>query len=604
MSKAVNTFALGHDERPETDDHREIMVKVDGVSMVFNMASEQLNSLKEYAIKLARRELFFTGFKALDNISFEVKKGDVFGIVGTNGSGKSTLLKIIAGVLEPSEGSCEIRGNIAPLIELGAGFDEELTARENIYLNGALLGYSKKFIDENFDDIVAFAEIEVFLDMPLKNYSSGMVARIAFAVATVIVPDILIVDEVLSVGDFMFQKKCEERINELIETHGVTVLIVSHSNEQIERLCNKVIWIERGNARKMGAATEICETYRALGGRVGTAESEARVIAAINDKADIPDDAYTMVAGDDFCNTAARAGALIWKDTKFDTVAIACGTTHINTILANGIAGAYNAPVFPTKINRISDSLSDLLAVHRPKRILFFDCGSHATSALDRLRKLEWKPEIVDFSNNGKVFDLAKEVFAYGKERGLWKRSAVVVDFADNAESMAAAPYVYREKCPVFSSSEAIPLDPHELLEILVSAGIEKVTIFGNSVPEEVERQCREHGIEVARQASEPLFQSCIDICEWLLTARTGGKGDLCVASMSIGLWPDALACGAWAAHRNGALLLQDPTDLDSVAACLDFVSRHKKDIGRLVFFGGDQNLGNLDRKLLYKALM
>ncbi|MEG0096151.1 MAG: ATP-binding cassette domain-containing protein, partial [Raoultibacter sp.] len=176
-------------------------VSVDHVSMSFNMANEQLNSLKEYFIKLFRHELFFEEFIALDDVSIEVKKGDVYGIVGTNGSGKSTLLKIVAGVLEPTKGTCCINGNIAPLIELGAGFDMELTARENIYLNGALLGYSKQYINEHFDDIVDFAELQAFLELPMKNYSSGMVARIAFAIATVIVPDILIVDEALSVGD-------------------------------------------------------------------------------------------------------------------------------------------------------------------------------------------------------------------------------------------------------------------------------------------------------------------------------------------------------------------------------------------------------------------
>ena len=257
------------------------MVKVDHVSMIFNMASEQLNSLKEYAIQIARRKLFFEGFTALDDVSFEVKKGDVFGIIGTNGSGKSTMLKIIAGVLEPTKGTCEINGNIAPLIELGAGFDTELSARENIYLNGALLGYSKEFINDHFDEIVEFAEIEKFLDMPLKNYSSGMVARIAFAIATVIVPEILVVDEVLSVGDFMFQKKCEDRISELIEKHGVTVLIVSHSNAQVERLCNKVIWIEKGHTRMMGDAASVCRVYGGLGGRTGSAEAEQRVFEAL-----------------------------------------------------------------------------------------------------------------------------------------------------------------------------------------------------------------------------------------------------------------------------------------------------------------------------------
>ena len=212
MPETVNTAPLGNEQYQDSADERPIMINVDHVSMVFNMASEQLNSLKEYAIAIAKHELMFKEFRALDNVSFTIRKGDVFGILGTNGSGKSTMLKIIAGVLEPSDGTCSINGNIAPLIELGAGFDFELTARENIYLNGALLGYSKRFIDKHFNEIVEFAEVERFLDMPMKNYSSGMVARIAFAIATVIVPEILIVDEVLSVGDFMFQQKCEQRI--------------------------------------------------------------------------------------------------------------------------------------------------------------------------------------------------------------------------------------------------------------------------------------------------------------------------------------------------------------------------------------------------------
>ncbi|MBS6248320.1 MAG: ABC transporter ATP-binding protein, partial [Eggerthella sp.] len=259
------------------DANLETMIEVDHVSMIFNMASEQLHSLKEYAISLARRELSFKEFRALNDISLTVKRGDVFGIMGTNGSGKSTLLKIIAGVLDPSEGTCSINGSIAPLIELGAGFDLELTARENIYLNGALLGYSKEFINEHFDEIVNFAEIRPFLDMPMKNYSSGMVARVAFAIATVIVPDILIVDEVLSVGDFMFQQKCERRIQSLIRDYGVTVLIVSHNSDQIERLCNKAIWIEKGHTRMIGPADEVCDIYRSIGGRVGSKEAEARV---------------------------------------------------------------------------------------------------------------------------------------------------------------------------------------------------------------------------------------------------------------------------------------------------------------------------------------
>lgn len=244
----------------------EPAIVVNHVDMVFNIANEQLNSLKEYFIKAARRELMFREFKALEDISFTVNKGDLYGIVGTNGSGKSTLLKIIAGVLEPTRGSCTINGTIAPLIELGAGFDPELTARENVYLNGALLGYSKEFIDENFQSIIDFAEINDFVDMPLKNYSSGMVARIAFAIATATVPDILIVDEALSVGDFLFQQKCEKRITELVENHGTTLLFVSHSINQVESLCRQALWIEKGHMRMMGDVMDVCAAYRALEG--------------------------------------------------------------------------------------------------------------------------------------------------------------------------------------------------------------------------------------------------------------------------------------------------------------------------------------------------
>ena len=240
----------------------EPIIVINHVSMMFNIASEQLNSLKEYFIKIAKRELHFKKFMALEDIDFVVNRGEQYGIVGTTGSGKSTLLKIIAGVLEPSEGRVAIGGSIAPLIELGAGFDMELTARENIYLNGALLGYSKQFIDERFDDIVDFAEVRDFLDMPMKNYSSGMVARVAFSVATATIPDILVVDEALSVGDFLFQEKCERRINELVEGHNTTLLFVSHSIDQVERVCRKAVWIEKGHMRMVGEVNEVCEAYR------------------------------------------------------------------------------------------------------------------------------------------------------------------------------------------------------------------------------------------------------------------------------------------------------------------------------------------------------
>ena len=242
----------------------EPIIVINHVTMVFNIASEQLSNLKEYFIAIMKRELHFKAFEALRDIDFVVNRGDRYGIVGTNGSGKSTLLKIIAGVLEPTKGRVAIGGTIAPLIELGAGFDMDLTARENIYLNGALLGYDEEFINERFDSIVEFAEVRDFLDMPMKNYSSGMVARVAFAVATATIPDILVVDEALSVGDFRFQEKCEARISELVDDHGTTLLFVSHSIDQVERVCKKAVWIEKGHMRMIGDVKDVCEEYRKL----------------------------------------------------------------------------------------------------------------------------------------------------------------------------------------------------------------------------------------------------------------------------------------------------------------------------------------------------
>ena len=241
--------------------NKENAVELRNVEMHFNMSKEKLESLKEYFLKLVTRKLMFEDFVALNDVSFDIKKGDVFGILGLNGSGKSTTLKVISGILEPTKGTVETDGVIAPLIELGAGFDLELTARENIYLNGSVLGHSKKFMDEKFDDIVDFSEMREFLDVPMKNYSSGMVARIGFAIATVTTPDILIVDEILSVGDFLFQKKCEDRINAML-ADDTTVIIVSHSLDQIERLCKHCMWLEKGKIKMIGDAKEVCSAYR------------------------------------------------------------------------------------------------------------------------------------------------------------------------------------------------------------------------------------------------------------------------------------------------------------------------------------------------------
>lgn len=245
----------------DSQESRQPIIEVKNVSMRFNLMEEKVDTLKEYVMKLLRGKIMYNEFLALDNVSFSVSQGDVFALVGFNGAGKSTMLKIIAGVLQPTEGSVKVQGKIAPLIEVGAGFDPDLTARENIYLNGALLGHKKAYLDEHFHDIIAFAELEKFVDVPVKNFSSGMYARLGFAIATESRPDILIVDEVLSVGDYQFQDKCHRRISEMI-AQGTTVLMVSHDINTIKSMCTKAAWFDQGKLVAVGPAQEICERYQ------------------------------------------------------------------------------------------------------------------------------------------------------------------------------------------------------------------------------------------------------------------------------------------------------------------------------------------------------
>lgn len=249
-------------------EDKEIMINVDNVSMRFNLGIEKGFSLKQGFVDMFDREKREekkknkkkNEFWALKGVDFIVKKGEVIGFIGPNGAGKSTLLKVIAGVMKPTEGKVESYGNICPMIELGAGFDPQLTARENIYLNGAVMGYSKELIDSKFDEIVDFSELREFLEVPVQNYSSGMVARLAFSIATIVDPEILIVDEILSVGDLAFQNKSEKKMLSMIGG-GTTVLFVSHSIEQIKKLCDRVIWIEKGKIKKIGGK-EVCDEYK------------------------------------------------------------------------------------------------------------------------------------------------------------------------------------------------------------------------------------------------------------------------------------------------------------------------------------------------------
>lgn len=236
------------------------MIEVNNVSLCYRMPVEQYSGIKEFLLSAVRGKLRYKEFWALNDVSFRLERGEVLGIIGTNGAGKSTLLKVISGILKPSKGKVEISGNIVPMLELGSGFDMELTGKENVFLNGAILGYEKSFLIEKYDEIVEFSELGEFIEMPLRSYSSGMITRLAFSIATVVKPDILIVDEILSVGDAAFQKKSEDRMMELM-SGGTTVLLVSHSSKQISEVCGKALWLQKGEVVAIGNASEVCKMY-------------------------------------------------------------------------------------------------------------------------------------------------------------------------------------------------------------------------------------------------------------------------------------------------------------------------------------------------------
>lgn len=242
------------------EQKNDICIQLTDVSVRFNMAGEKVDSLKEYFVKLLKRELHFKEFYALKNVNLTIRKGESWALIGSNGAGKSTMLKLICRILTPYKGSVTVHGTIAPMIELGAGFDQNLTAEENIYLNGAILGHSRKMMHERFQDIVDFAELWDFLDLPIKNYSSGMRARLGFAVATITKPDILIIDEVLAVGDLAFQRKCKNRIKELLDA-GTTLIFVSHAKQPVLELCRHAVWLDHGEIMLTGTPEEVYEAY-------------------------------------------------------------------------------------------------------------------------------------------------------------------------------------------------------------------------------------------------------------------------------------------------------------------------------------------------------
>ena len=237
-----------------------MIIHAENLSMRYLMTYDRVKSLKEYLVQKVQGKLKYEEFWALKNVSFDVQKGEVLGIIGHKGAGKSTLLKVISGILKPTEGTLEVRGNIVPMLELGSGFDTDLTGRENIFLNGSILGYSEQYLKDKYDEIVAFSELGKFIDIPIRNYSSGMLMRLAFSIATVVQPEILIVDEILAVGDADFQAKSKKRMKELMNG-GATVLFVSHSMDQIREMCSRVLWLEHGSVKMIGKTSAVCDEY-------------------------------------------------------------------------------------------------------------------------------------------------------------------------------------------------------------------------------------------------------------------------------------------------------------------------------------------------------
>lgn len=605
MTEIVNTSPLAsHTDQSSVIDTRPVMIDVDHVSMVFNMASEQLNSLKEYAVAFAKRELMFKEFRAIDDVSFTVRKGDVFGILGTNGSGKSTMLKIIAGVLEPSSGSCHVNGNIAPLIELGAGFDFELTARENIYLNGALLGYSRKFINQHFDEIVEFAEIEKFLDMPMKNYSSGMVARIAFAIATVIVPDVLIVDEVLSVGDFMFQQKCEQRIMSLIKEHDVTVLIVSHNNDQIERLCNKAIWIEKGHARMMGSASEVCDAYRALGGHIGSAESEAIVYDTLVSPVPVDDQIATTIAGDDRYGTAVKLSALCERPSC-DAVVLSVAELPSICFSAAALAAAYNAPLLLIKPNHIPDSTMQELQHLRPSTIIVAGVASERERCVLAELQQHFNDAHIQFASSMEPQTAALEIYR-SAEPQQWGDCAIVSWDGCFGDQMSLLPYSTLKKAPYFYIDGNDQID-NETWGVLTSGHFSSVLFLGSdrTFPDEMLTRLHNSGVIGTRicEDNASLANKRINADYIIPTLQQQEKY---VRSLIISsTWQpfNSFNIGGYAIENDAAMLLVDSTNLDSMAFAIQYLKEFNGNINRLVFVGDDNQFNRIDKRLLIKAV-
>lgn len=579
------------------------MIEVRNVCMDFNTANQQLNSLKEYFIAAARRELVFKRFRALDDISLTVQKGDVFGILGTNGSGKSTLMKVVSGVLDPTEGEVFIHGNIAPLIELGAGFDFELTARENIYLNGALLGYPKDFINQHFEEIVDFAEIREFLDMPLKNYSSGMVSRIAFAIATVIIPEILVVDEVLSVGDFMFQQKCEKRIQNLIQEHGTTVLIVSHSSKQIERLCNKAVWIEKGHMRMVGPARDVSQVYQALGGHTGSADAERKLFAVMANSTSPNLEAIETIAGKDHYATGVVAAAKLQASDKRSTVVLGPGENLRAFFPALGLAGILGAHNLMTHPENLPESILTTLANIAPAKVVYLRPNNAKEQVMSSLRAAvprDCEIQVIPFENADQLSLAALELM---EEAGILSEVALLSTGSTGAAMAALAPAATGGiPCLVATSTKSV----ERLLEKIRTTPVKHLVVLGdteNSTTQAIVAQIKNAGLSVTALADSRDDASNEAALRWMQEQDLTNDAPTSLYLASQEGTVDALSSAALISSDNGQLLSINHNDMESLVRAAEFIADNRDSIERIVVLGSDVCFNDVDKSIFGKAL-
>lgn len=579
------------------------MIKVDHVSMDFNIANQQLNSLKEYFIALLKRQLIFKSFRALDDVSIEVQKGDVYGILGTNGSGKSTLLKIVSGVLEPSEGKVAICGNIAPLIEMGAGFDHELTARENIYLNGSLLGYSKKFIEQHFDEIVEFSEVGDFLDMPLKNYSSGMVSRIAFAIATIIIPEILIVDEVLAVGDFMFRQKCEKRIQSLIRDHGTTVLIVSHSSPQIERLCNKAIWIEKGHTRMVGTAREVSRTYQALGGHSGSPEAEQFIFNLINDKSGNAGGFVKRITGQDGYAIDAQLKNELACELPAKYVVLSCGEDLGAQLIALSAAAALGGVPLVTKRDMLPDPIAATLAHLAPQHLLIINHGNIQENVILAAQKVLPSTTIITEIASATLEDLSLQTEELTRELKLIPSKTLFISDANIGKAAAAiSPYIYKDASPFVVCSNEKSIE--KIAELIGNHHPQEVILLGSpKLPDDwLSSQSQEKELTVKHFSNEEAVESFSTVPTWVISAMDINAHAIYVTPYDEKV--NAISVAPLAAQNDAAVLIVDHNNLDSMMAGAEFIVQHGRDTTSLNIVGIDTSFNSVDVEIFSKALV